>query len=286
MSGKPSIHLWLILILTTLFTTTAIAAPRALLVTTSAGFEHDVVKTPAGGGLSFVEAQLTAALAGRIDLVTTKDPADINANNLNSFDAVIFYTTGELPLSDLQKSSLLNFVEKGGGFVGVHSATDTLHTWPGYGQLIGARFNGHPWHEPVAIDIAAVDHPATKNLDNPWLVTDEIYQFKDFIDDKTTVLMTLDLKTVDPSLGAHAGPYPLAWARTYGQGKVFYTALGHEQALWSDEHYLAHVAAGIESTISAKQGTAIPLPSAVWAAAGMLAVIAVVQWRARWRHSH
>jgi hypothetical protein len=96
--------------------------------------------------------------------VATDDVSLLNASSLATFDAVLFFTSGELPVSDSQKSELLQFVRSGRGFAGVHSATDTFYTWPEYGDLIGARFNGHPW---LGIYQVNVELPASYTTPSP-----------------------------------------------------------------------------------------------------------------------
>ena len=111
----------------------------------------------------------------------TKKKLDNNAKNLDYFDAVMFYTTGELDMNDEQKAALLSFVkEDGKGFLGTHSATDTFYKWLPYGDLIGAYFNEHPWMQVHAkINIEDRTFPATKHFPASIPIYDEIYQFKE-----------------------------------------------------------------------------------------------------------
>jgi len=110
------------------------------MLTATAGFRHDSIATARQ-----VLAGL-AATSGEFTVTATEDLSTINADNLAMFDIVFFaLTTGELALTDVQKSALLDFVSRGGGFMGAHSATDTLYGWPEYGQLVGAYFKEHPW---------------------------------------------------------------------------------------------------------------------------------------------
>jgi uncharacterized protein len=150
----------------------------------------------------------------------------------------MFFTTGELPMSDLQKQALMDFIRDGGGFLGVHSATDTFYRWPEYGRLIGGYFDQHPWHQEVRI-IADRFDPLVSFIGPSLVLFDEIYQIRDFAGGSHVVLQ-LDPSSVD--LGrdnVHRHPYgwPLAWTRSYGSGRVFYTALGHEAAVWRDARF-------------------------------------------------
>lgn len=212
----------------------ALAASRVLYVTCTAGFRHDSI--PASKQV----LQDLATSSGRLEVVPTEDLSLITTDTLRGFDAVFFFTSGELPLTDRQKSDLLSFVRGGGGFGGVHSATDTFYAWPDYGDLIGAYFDGHPWVQQVGIDVEDPDHPAMRGLAPSFRIVDEIYQFRDFTRDRTRVLMTLDTNSVD--LGAEGvhrsdGDFALAWSRLYGKGRVFYTALGHLESTWRDERF-------------------------------------------------
>ena len=203
-------------------------------MTYSAGFRHDSIP------LSDQVLQQVAASSGVLQLVPSEDLSLISESGLHNFDGVLFFTSGELPISDEQKQALLAFVRAGGGFGGVHSATDTFYTWPEYGDLIGARFNGHPWVQNVRIDIEDPDHPAVSFLRPAFSIFDEIYQFREFSRDRVRVLMTLDTRSVDLSAaGTNSGTddFPLAWCRNYGNGRVFYAALGHFEETWRDPRF-------------------------------------------------
>ena len=207
---------------------------RVLYVTHSAGFRHDCLP------LSATVLESLATRSGKLAVTATEDLSLLNHVSLLNYDAVIFYTSGELPISTAQKEDLLAFVRSGKGFGGAHSATDTLYAWPDYGDLIGARFNGHPWVQEVRIDIEDPDHPAVSHVKPSFSIVDEIYQFREFSRERNRVLMTLDTRSVDLTLsGVNPGTedFPLAWCRQYGNGRAFYTALGHFDGTWRDERF-------------------------------------------------
>lgn len=221
---------------------------RLLVITESRGFRHGVVNRGKKDTCLVEDIfQKLAKEAGFFEVVCSQDSRkEITAENLAKFDAVWFYTTGTLPLSDVQKSDLLNFVRKGGGFGGSHSATDTFYNWPEYGELIGAYFDGHPWHTKVNVIVENTNHPATKHLGKSFIITDEIYQFKTpYSRDKLNVLMTLDLNQLKNKGKRKDGDNALAWTREYGKGRVFYTALGHRDEVWQDPRYQQHVLGGL-----------------------------------------
>ena len=143
-------------------------------------------------------------------------------------------------MSGAQKAALLDFVRSGHGFVGIHSATDTFYKWPSYVELIGGYFDGHPWHQTVRIEVADPSNSLVSFLGASLEINDEIYQIRDFDDRGSHVLLRLDETSVDLTrAGVHLRSYgwPLAWTRSYGQGRVFYMALGHEGAIWRDSRY-------------------------------------------------
>ena len=134
----------------------------------------------------------------------------------------------------------------GGGFVGVHSATDTWYEVPEYAELVGGVFDGHPWHQRVRIVVEDSAHPSTRHLGQGVEITDEIYQFRSWSRDKVHVLLRLDPRSVDVGKGKRADhDYALSWVRRHGRGRVFYTALGHPREVWEDERFRRHLLEGI-----------------------------------------
>jgi hypothetical protein len=179
-------------------------------------------------------------MSGMLEVAWSEDVAEFTTDRLRRYAAVMFFTTGELPMNNAQKAALLTFVRAGGGFLGVHSATDTFYAWPDYRELIGGYFDEHPWHQAVRIEVPDPTNPLVSFLGTSLQIADEIYQIRDFDDRGSQVLLRLDEASVDLTLGnVHPRPYgwPLAWTRAYGQGRVFYTALGHEEAVWRDPRY-------------------------------------------------
>jgi type 1 glutamine amidotransferase len=207
---------------------------RILYVTHSAGYRHEVIP------FSRTVLKQLGDGSGQFDVTATEDFPEFTTNTLRRYAAVMFFTTGELPMGDAQKSALLGFVRSGRGFLGVHSATDTFYDWPDYGALIGGYFNEHPWHQSVRINVVDPANPLVSFLGSSLQIADEIYQIRDFDDRGSQVLLRLDETSVDLTRdNVHPRPYgwPLAWTRAYGQGRVFYTALGHEEAVWRDPRY-------------------------------------------------
>jgi len=225
--------------------------PKVLFVTHSGGFRHQVVTRSPDGSLAFAEKQLQAAARDRFDVVATQDLGELSREKLKDYKAVVFYTTGELPI-DVE--ALTDFVKGGGGFAGIHSATDTLYKSAAYGELIGGYFDGHPWHEKVRIKVEDPKHPATAHLGSSFEIADEIYQFKDWDRKKLHVLLSLDAGSVDltkQGVKRADRDFGTSWTREHGKGRVFYTALGHREEVWADPRFLTHLVNGIAWTLRA-----------------------------------
>jgi hypothetical protein len=207
---------------------------RILYFTYSASYRHDVLP------LSRTILTQLGNDSGVFEVAPTEDTSEFSTENLTRYDAVMFYTSGELPMDDAQQAALLGFVRSGRGFLGVHSATDTFYGWPDYLDLIGGYFNGHPWHQGVKIDVVDRGDPLVSFLGNSLQIEDEIYQISDFDYRGSHVLLSLDPSSVDlgePGVHQRFYGWPLAWTRSYGEGRVFYTALGHEASVWQDPRF-------------------------------------------------
>lgn len=233
--------------------------PRVLFLTHSAGFVHDVVKRPDSSTLSIAEERFSEMAKGAYAVECTQDCSAISAKNLACFDAVMFFTTGELPIPPEGRDALMDWIKSGHAFVGIHCATDTLYQYAPYQAMVGGAFDGHPWHEKVGIRVLDRDTPATAHLGERFEVEDEIYQFKNSPREPLRLLLALEDASIDAAKGNKGkdGLYPNAWMREWGEGRVFYTALGHEPALWKDERYKKHLLGGLAWAIG---GPDLPAP--------------------------
>ena len=153
--------------------------------------------------------------------------------SLANVDAIFFMGHREVPLDDGQKAALLQFVRDGGGFVAAHVGLTAFASWPEFLDLIGARFDGHPIVGAGTIINENPGFPATRHLPSSFPFSDEFYQPKDHSRDTIDVLLRLDLSNVPPNPNLRLnGDYPLAWAKTYGRGRVLYSSLGHASSTW------------------------------------------------------
>lgn len=254
--------------------------PRKLLVfSLTRGYRHSSI--PVG---AYALAQL-GEKTGAYTATHSEDLAALEPKSLAEYDAICFLsTTGELftppNLKDLPeaekmaaekreaelKKSLLDFVNNGKGFIGIHAATDTCYQWPEYGQMIGGYFDGHPWHEEVFIHVEEPTHPLNAGFDGKdFSITDEIYQLKDpYNRTRQQVLLTLDTKKTNMKKdGVHRtdGDFAVSWARNQGQGRVFYCSLGHREEIYWNPAILKHYLAGIQWSLGdLKWTSAAPTP--------------------------
>lgn len=207
-------------------------APRLLVDTRTTAYRHDSI--PAG-----VAAVRTL---GAFEVDATEDPAALE-RPLDRYAAVVFLSTSGEVLTPAGRQQLAAYVESGGGFVGVHAAACTEDEWSYYGELLGARFARHPEYQPGKVVIEDRDHPATQHLPAVWEFTDEWYDVRSNPRAAVRVLATADESSYNG--GGMGEDHPLVWCREQGEGRVFYTALGHAAEAYEDEDFRAHLLGGI-----------------------------------------
>jgi len=169
----------------------------------------------------------------------TKKELEYNAKNLTNFDAVLFFTGGDLDMDDQQKADLLSFVrDDGKGFIGVHSAAITLTKWPEFVDMVGGTFDEHPWGTfDAPIILEDLKFPGMQQWPHAFVLRDEIYQMKSFSRDRVHVLMSLDAGKLDlanPKIHRADHDFVVTWAKMYGKGRVYYSTLGHPEENWDD----------------------------------------------------
>jgi type 1 glutamine amidotransferase len=146
-------------------------------------------------------------------------------------DAIFYMGHREVPLDAGQKEELLQYVRDGHGFVAAHVGLTSFESWPEFLDLLGARFDGHPITGAGVVINENPNFPATKHFPASFAFNDEFYQPSQYSRDKIDVLLRLDVKPGDQR--AHPdGDYPLAWAKTYGKGRVFFGSFAHSSATW------------------------------------------------------
>ena len=182
--------------------------------------------------------------------------------SLNNVDAIFFIGHRDVPIDDQQKTELLAFVrDQGKGFVATHTALTALESWPEFGELIGGRFDGHPWGNTAGTVITeASDFPATRHFPPAFASFDEFYQPQEFSREKARVLLRLDVSKMPPNANVHVknGDLPLAWAKNYGKGRVFYSSLGHDASTWDNRDVAQMYFEAIKWALRLTDGDATP----------------------------
>jgi len=212
------------------------AKPKVLVFSKTGGFRHDSIEK----GTATIEA---LGKENNFEVEHTEDSTLFTSDYLNKFKAVVFLsTTGDI-LNDEQQKTFEQYIQHGGGFVGVHAAADTEYSWPWYNKLVGAWFLSHPKQQNATIDVLDKNHPSTQHLPDQWTRWDEWYNYKD-INPETHVLMKLDESSYEG--GENKGNHPIAWYHEFDGGRAFYTGLGHTKESYDEENFKKHLLGGIK----------------------------------------
>jgi cytochrome c len=243
---RPMLAVASILAVASLLNAMAVAAAQekkesafaALVFSKTTGFRHDSI----AAGIAAIKA-LGAEHGFEVD--ATEDAASFAPAALSRYKVVVFLnTTGDV-LDGAQKTAFQQYIRSGGGFVGIHSATDTEYGWPWYGRLVGAYFKSHPKIQKAAVRIEDPDHPSTRELPRIWERTDEWYNFRTNPRGEVRVLAVLDETTYTG--GAMKADHPIAWCHNFDGGRSWYTALGHTVESYAEPLFRVHLLGGIRS---------------------------------------
>lgn len=213
--------------------------PRLLVFTKTAGFRHESIPD----GIRAVRG----IGAGRFEVDATEDPAAFTDENLKRYRAVVWLSTTGDVLDDEQQRAFERFIRAGGGYAGIHAASDTEYEWPWYGRLVGAYFQTHPPVQPGVNIVENRDHPSTRMLPERWTRTDEWYSFR--TNPRGTkglrVLMSLDESTYEPAPATMGRDHPIAWCHEFDGGRAWYTGGGHTKESFSEPLFREHLLGGI-----------------------------------------
>ena len=179
---------------------------------------------------------------------TTTNSTLFTDANLKKYDAIIFSNTNnEVFDTEEQRVAFMRYIQAGGGFMGIHSASGTERKWKWFKLMLGASFLRHPPFQPFAVHVLDKKHPTVKKLQSQWETSDECYFFKE-INPSIKVLLVSDISTVKEADSSKnvipdvfGNRYPAAWCQEFDGGKIFYTALGHNKEDYSNATYLAHI---------------------------------------------
>jgi type 1 glutamine amidotransferase len=265
-------------------------APKRLLMLTHAGLYKHSSLGPAEAAVTVWGRDAgfeVITLQGYLQDADELDLSVVTAEYLAGFDGVMMMTNGNLPMDEMQRRALVDFVRNGGGFVGAHNAALTFYDFPEFGEMLGGYFRRAIQQNHVfVLRVEDQDHPATRMLGSSWPIVDELYQYgtaswradrpdenidvlfgnripMGFSRDRVRVLMSIDTYStdleglVDIEVG---GDYPQSWARDYGEGRSFYTSLGHRDDIWTnDPVFRAHLVGGIRWALGLEDREATPL---------------------------
>jgi type 1 glutamine amidotransferase len=226
------------------------AAKTILFFTKSSGFEHSVIKRE-GVKLGHAERILSEIGAPKgYTVVCSKDGNMLNPDKIGQFDAFVFYTTGDLtkpgndknpPITEDGLKAFFDAIRGGKGFMGMHCATDTFGTHRGmdardpYTRLVGGNFNGHGAQQVAEIIVSDPDFPGAGAFGSSFKINDEWYSQKFQPDDLHVIMYH---KTEGMQGADYKRPnYPQTWARMEGDGRSFYTSMGHREDVWENKNY-------------------------------------------------
>jgi len=231
-----------VLLISSVFTQ-VFAKTKVLIFCKTAGFHHNSIAVG-------VPAIMKLGTENGFDVDSTTNAEKFTTANLKQYAAVIFLSTTGNVLNDAQQAAFEQYIKAGGGFVGVHAATDTEYDWPWYGNLVGAYFKSHPPKQQVAtLNVVDRNFIATKHLPAEWKRLDEWYNFK-WIADGLHILIKIDEKSYTG--GENGDNHPMSWYHEFDGGRAFYTALGHTDESYADPLYLKHLLGGIQYAIGKK----------------------------------
>jgi len=243
---------------------------KVLIFASTNGYKHPSIPT------GKIALELLGKHTKAYTSVISDDLKNFEKGTIEQYDTIVFLNTTQsvfrpakvkfLALSeDEQKSALakekqlqanlMEFIKGGKGFVGIHAATDTYHDWPEFGDMIGAYFDGHPWRHNTKVSIKVEDgkkdHPLVAHMKGrPLNFKEEIYQFKAPYDSsKLNMLLRLDTKASDmkvKGIKRKDNDFGVSWTKKHGEGRVFYSALGHNHEIYWNDKVLAHFLAGMQ----------------------------------------
>jgi len=216
--------------------------PRVLVFSKTAGFRHSSIPN----GIAAIR-KLGQENGFAVD--ATEDAGAFTQKNLARYSAVVFLSTTGDVLNPAQQDVFERYIQAGGGYVGVHSATDTEYDWPWYGRLAGAYFNGHPGNPNVrkgSYRVLDTTHVSTKGLPTRFEREDEFYNFKS-IDPTIHVLIEIDEKSYEG--GTNGDHHPMSWYHDFDGGRAWYTNMGHTEATYTEPLFLQHLLGGLRYAI-------------------------------------
>ncbi|MGC6424646.1 MAG: ThuA domain-containing protein [Lentimonas sp.] len=259
------------------------AERKVLIYSATAGFRHGSIPT---GKYALEQLGLKT---GAYEATISDDPKNFEMDALTQFDAVVLLNTTQdffMPNKKIRQrftdaewdllrarhdrlvDNLIAFVDAGGGLVGIHAATDSCYSCKEYGEMIGGYFGGHPWTAGMKVTVLVEDteHAVIKPVFGDmadFRIQDEIYQFQEepYTRDRLRILLTLDPERSDaPKQEPRRkdGDYAISWVQSVGEGRVFYSSLGHNHHIYYNPLMLKHYLAGIQFAVGDLEADTTP----------------------------
>ena len=239
---------------------------KILYITQSKGFKHGSVDRKKDAPLAPSEISVTeiGKESGLFEVECTQDAAVLTPEKLKELDAVMFYTTGGLPISPENFAAYEEWLKSGKAMMGVHSSTDTFGNFKPYFSLINGTFDGHPWGsgETCTMTVHETSHVVAKPWPAEFQIKDEIYQYRNYDPKSVRVLYSLNMAKCKTKQPYHV---PVCWVREFGKGRLFYTNLGHNEGTWQNPQFKEHLLTGIRWALKLEEGPAEPNPELQYA---------------------
>lgn len=239
---------------------------KILYITQSKGFKHGSVDRKKEAPLAPSEISVTdlGATSGLFEVECTQDASVLTPEKLKGLDAVMFYTTGGLPISPETFAAYEEWLKSGKAMIGVHSSTDTFGNFKPYWSLINGTFDGHPWGsgETCTMTVHETSHAVAKPWPAEFQIKDEIYQYRQYDPKSVRVIYSLNMAKCRTKAPYHV---PVCWVREVGKGRLFYTNLGHNEGTWQNPQFKEHLLAGIRWAAKLDDGPAEPNPELQYA---------------------
>ncbi len=215
---------------------------KILIFSKTNGYRHESIET----GIAAIKK---LGAANNFDVDATEDSSYLSDANFKKYKAVVFLSTTGTVLGKPEELALQNYIHNGGGFVGVHAATDCEYDFAWYDKMIGANFLSHPAQQKAKLVVVDNTHASTKHLPATWVRKDEWYNFKNMNPD-VKVLIKIDETSYTG--GKNGDNHPMAWYQDFEGGRVFYTELGHTIESYKEAFYLQHLLGGIQYAMGTK----------------------------------
>ena len=212
------------------------AQTRVLVFSKTAAFRHSSIEVAK-------LALLKIGSENNIKIDTTESTAEFTEEGLKKYSAVVFLSTTGDVLNHFEQAAFERYIQAGGGYVGIHAATDCEYDWAWYVKMVGASFLSHPKQQMAKLIVTDKKFIATKHLPEVWERKDEWYNFKNMNPD-VHVLLKIDETSYEG--GKNGDNHPMAWYHAYDGGRAFYTELGHTNETYSEPLFLQHLLGGIK----------------------------------------